>query len=138
MRNVIIAFAAAALLASAGPAFAGHKKHHGHHNGGHHKVHHVQKHHKHKHHGHKHHRKHRRHGWGSFFFGFPIVHYNRRPDPVYVQPVPQQRARYNCQPTTGTRYINGRLANIGGTFCYDALGQGYIVPGSEYFISYVQ
>ena len=137
MRNVIIAIAAAALLASAGPAFAGHKKHHG----GHHK-HHVHKHHKHhwhKHHKHhKHHRKHRRHGWGNFFFAFPIVQHSYRQEPVYVQPVPQQRARYNCQPTTGTRYINGRMANIGGTFCYDAFGQGYIVPGSEYFIGYVQ
>ena len=95
MRNVIIAFSAAALLASAGPALAKSKKHNGHH-GGHHKSHHVHKHH--NHHGHKHHRKHRRQGWGSsFFFAFPVVQHTYRPNPVYVEPMPRQRARFNCQ-----------------------------------------
>ena len=56
--------------------------------------------------------------------------------PLYAAPPP--RARYNCQPTSGTGYINGRLASYGGTFCYDANGNGYVVPGSAYFIGYLQ
>ena len=58
------------------------------------------------------------------------------PAPVYAAPPP--RARYNCQPTNGTGYVNGRLASYGGTFCYDANGIGYVVPGSAYFIGYLQ
>ena len=58
------------------------------------------------------------------------------PAPVYTAPLP--RARYDCQPTSGTGYLNGRLASYGGTFCYDANGNGYVVPGSVYFIGYLQ
>jgi len=58
------------------------------------------------------------------------------PAPVYAAPPP--RARYDCQPTNGTGYVNGRLAAYGGTFCYDARGNGYVVSGSEYFIGYLQ
>ena len=46
------------------------------------------------------------------------------------------RARIDCKPTTGTGRVNGREAMFGGTFCYDALGRGYIVPGSQHFIGY--
>lgn len=134
MRNIIAVIVTAALLASAGPALAGHKNH----KGNHHKQHYG---HKHGHnYGHRHHRKHRRHGWNSsFFFAFPLVQQRSYPvSQAYVQPTPAPRARFNCQPTTGTRYINGRPATVGGTYCYDAYGQGYVVPGSEYFIGYQQ
>ena len=47
-----------------------------------------------------------------------------------------KRARRDCKPTTGSGLHQGRRATFGGTFCYDASGQGYIVPGSEYLIGY--
>lgn len=55
--------------------------------------------------------------------------------PAYTPPPP---VRQDCQPTTGTGYLNGRLATFGGTWCRDAYGNGYVVPGSEYFIGYTQ
>lgn len=47
-----------------------------------------------------------------------------------------KRVARNCKPTTGRGLHRGRAAIFGGTFCYDATGQGYIVPGSEYLIGY--
>ena len=46
------------------------------------------------------------------------------------------QVRRDCKPTTGTGLYQGRPAKFGGTFCYDANGQGYIVPGSQYVIGY--
>ncbi len=41
-----------------------------------------------------------------------------------------------CQPVSKTGYWHGRKAKIGGTMCYDAYGNGYIVNGSRYLIHY--
>lgn len=62
------------------------------------------------------------------------------PYPVYqrVAPAPPPADPRSCQPTTGTGYVDGRLAEFGGTWCRDAYGSGYIVPGSQYFIRYLQ
>ena len=51
---------------------------------------------------------------------------------------PPRPAHRNCQQTTGNGLVNGRPALFGGTWCRDAYGNGYIVPGSEYFIGYTQ
>ena len=48
-----------------------------------------------------------------------------------------KQVRRDCKPTTGNGLHQGRPATFGGTFCYDASGQGYIVPGSEYLIGYI-
>lgn len=55
------------------------------------------------------------------------------PSPVFGS---TERARRGCKPTTGSGLYQGRPATFGGTFCYDANGRGYIVPGSEYLIGY--
>jgi hypothetical protein len=47
-----------------------------------------------------------------------------------------KQVRRDCKPTTGSGVHQGRAATFGGTFCYDANGQGYIVPGSQYLIGY--
>lgn len=60
--------------------------------------------------------------------------------PAYATPAPNlaPSALRNCQPTTGTTYLNGRLASFGGTWCEDAYGNGYVIQGSEYFIGYAR
>ena len=63
------------------------------------------------------------------------------PAPAQVQPNSPQlgygkQVRRDCKPTTGSGVHQGRAATFGGTFCYDANGQGYIVPGSQYLIGY--
>jgi len=60
---------------------------------------------------------------------------------TYVQPSSpaygySKTVRRDCKPTTGNGLHQGRPATFGGTFCYDANGRGYIVPGSEYLIGY--
>ena len=47
-----------------------------------------------------------------------------------------KQVRRDCKPTTGSGLHQGRRATFGGTYCYAANGQGYIVPGSEYLIGY--
>ena len=47
-----------------------------------------------------------------------------------------KQVRRDCKTTSGSGLHQGRRATFGGTFCYDAYGQGYIVPGSEYLIGY--
>ncbi|NKB48831.1 MAG: hypothetical protein GKS02_05635 [Alphaproteobacteria bacterium] len=47
-----------------------------------------------------------------------------------------KQVQRDCKPTTGGGLHQGRRATFGGTFCYDANGQGYIVPGSEFLIGY--
>lgn len=47
-----------------------------------------------------------------------------------------KQVRRDCKATTGSGLHQGRAATFGGTFCYGAQGQGYIVPGSEYLIGY--
>ena len=97
--------------ASANDYVHGHHRHHGHHHG-HHGLH--------------------RHG---FHFGYGIAgilgafrpHPHRYYAPVY---------RLRCHPVITTEFRYGRLAEIGGTLCYDRFGRAYIVPGSRYVIRY--
>lgn len=152
MRKMIAAIAAAALLLGTSPVLAGGKHHRGHDYGygGH----------SYGYGGYKHgYRGGSRHGYrgghsykrrhhgdhgayllgglaGGLIIGSLLTQNSYRQAPVYAAPPP--RARYDCKPTTGTGYVNGYLATFGGTFCYDARGFGYVVPGSEYFIGYVQ
>ena len=135
MKRTIAAITAGAILMASTPVLAGggHRHgHHGHHHGGY-------------HHG-------RDKGGdeaaylvgglvGGLLIGSLLTQSSYRqsshaPAPLYA--APPSRARYNCQPTSGTGYLNGRLASYGGTFCYDANGNGYVVPGSAYFIGYLQ
>jgi hypothetical protein len=46
-------------------------------------------------------------------------------------------ARFDCRPVQNIGSFNGRPARIGGTGCYDAFGQFYIVPRSRYLIHYL-
>ncbi len=89
---------------------------------------------------------HRRHGYrygfhghggalvGVLLGGVLLGHLLSQPAP-YVPPAP---ALGGCRPTTGTAYLNGRLAQYGGTMCYDRFGAPYVIPGSEYFIGYLR
>lgn len=45
-------------------------------------------------------------------------------------------ANQGCQATSKTGYWQGRQAKIGGTMCYDAYGNSYVVQGSRYLIHY--
>ena len=42
-----------------------------------------------------------------------------------------------CHPVSKVRWDRGRKARFGGTLCYDAYGNGFIVPGSRYLIGYL-
>ena len=43
--------------------------------------------------------------------------------------------RYDCHAVTKWAYDDyGQKLKIGGTMCYDAYGQAYVVPGSRYLI----
>lgn len=46
-------------------------------------------------------------------------------------------ARFDCRPVQDIGSFNGRPARIGGTGCYDAFGQFYIIPRSRYLIHYL-
>lgn len=72
---------------------------------------------------------------GGLLAGVLINGILTHPAPRYAAPAPPQLG--NCQPTTGTGYANGRPALYGGTACYDAWGNMYVTPGSEYFIRYL-
>lgn len=127
MRRLIATAAATILLMTAVPALAG--GYYGHHYG-------------HRHHGH--HGHHGGHGYyvlGALLAGVVIGDLVARastPPPVrYVQAPPQPQLG-RCQRTTGTARVNGRLAQFGGTICYDAAGQAYILNGSRHFIGYLQ
>ena len=93
----------------------GFKKHrHSHYDGG--KHHHYKKRHARKH-RHKHRVK-RHRGYGHFGKGYT-------------------RHSYGCHPVSKVKWHHGRKARFGGTMCYDAYGNGYVVPGSRYFIGYL-
>ncbi len=119
MRRLIATAAATILLLTAGPALAGGYgyRHHGHHHGG--------------------------HGYyvlGAVLTGLVIGDLVARaatPPVVRYVPAPQPRLG-RCRATTGTARVNGRLARFGGTVCYDAAGQAYILNDSRYFIGYLQ
>ncbi len=120
MRRLIATAAATVLLMTAGPALAGGYGHH---------------------YGHRHH--HGGHGYyvlGALLTGLVIgdlVARAARPPVVRYVQAPQPRLG-GCRPTTGTARVNGRLAQFGGTICYDAAGQAYILNDSRYFIGYLQ
>lgn len=63
----------------------------------------------------------------------PIVIRQSAPGPTFGY---GKRVARNCKPTTGRGLYRGRPAIFGATFCYDANGVGYIVPGSDYLIGY--
>jgi hypothetical protein len=118
MKTTIAAIFATALLFGASPALA-----HGGHSHG---------------HGHG-------HGWaigGALVGGVVLGHmlsqprYPYYPYPPYP-PGPPAAALGNCQPTTGVGFLNGRRAEFGGTMCYDAYGNGYVLPQSQRFIRYL-
>ncbi len=73
---------------------------------------------------------------GGLLAGVLISGILTHPAPRYAAPARPQLG--NCKPTTGTGHANGRPALYGGTACYDAWGNMYITPGSEYFIRYLQ
>ena len=121
MRRIIAALAASALLLGTTPAMAGGYGHYGHY----------------RHHGH--------HGHGAAYLvggllgGLVLGSLLTRaatPPPSYY--APPQPALGGCRPTTGTGYLNGRPAQFGGTMCYDAYGNAYIVRGSEHFLGYLR
>jgi len=105
------------------------------------------------HRGHGHHGYHHRHhhgnsaaiAFGALAGGLVLGALLTRPAyaepyPVYqpAVPAPPAYTPQDCQPTTGTGYLDGRPAQFGGTWCRDAYGNGYIVPGSQYFMGYLQ
>ena len=145
MKKLIVAGTALALLLATTPAFAGgySYKRHGSYGYGHHGYKYGYKHG--YRHGYKRHRHHRHHGHGYYalgalagglLLGYLLTRPYNPPSPSYSAPPP--RAQINCKPTTGTGYVNGRLAQFSGTWCYDNGGTGYVVQGSERFVGYLQ
>jgi hypothetical protein len=121
MRQIIAALAASALLLGATPAMAGGYGHYGHR-------------------GHGHHNNEAAYLvgglLGGLLLGSLVARASAPPPPRYY--APPQPALRGCRPTTGTGYLNGRPAEFGGTMCYDAYGNAYILRGSEYFIGYLR
>lgn len=82
---------------------------------------------------------------GALGAGVLLGYLLTRPPAVVSKPVHHaspnfgygKRVQRDCKPTTGRGLHQGRQASFGGTFCYDSVGRGYIVPGSEYLIGYV-
>ena len=99
------------------------------------------------HYGHRHHHHGGSHGAlvvGALFGGLVLGHLlSRPPAPRYEAYRPVARAYGpppglgGCQPTTGRAYYGGRLAQYGGTICFDRAGNGYILSDSTYFIGYL-
>jgi hypothetical protein len=121
MRQIIAALAASALLLGATPAMAGGYGHYGHR-------------------GHGHHNNEAAYLvgglLGGLLLGSLVARASAPPPPRYY--APPQPALRGCRPTTGTGYLNGRPAEFGGTMCYDAYGNAYILRGSEHFIGYLR
>jgi len=84
------------------------------------------KHKKHKKHWHKKHH-HNHHGGPSFVFTL---------GGLLAGPQVFAPAQGNCHPVANDGYVQGRYAKIGSTLCYDQLGRGYVVPGSEHVIHF--
>lgn len=123
MRQIIAALAASALLLGTTPALAGGYGHRGHH-------------------GHRHHGGNDEAAYlvgglvGGLILGSLLTRASAPPPPRYA--APPQPALGGCRPTTGTGYLNGRPAEFGGTMCYDAYGNAYILSGSERFLGYLR
>jgi len=131
MRRLIAALSAAVLLLASAPAWAGGGYGYGY---GHHGY------------GYRVHSHWYGHGDGAIVVGalvggLVLGHLLTRPAyypaPAYYAPPPPRLVLGNCKPTTGTGYLNGYPAQFGGTMCFDQFGRGYITPGSEYFIGYL-
>ena len=130
MKKALAALLAMAIVAASAPAFAGGWGHGGYGHGG---------------YGHGYFKYgYRGHGGGHYgaalvgglLAGALIGGILSHPAPRYAAPAQPQLG--NCKPTTGTGYANGRRALYGGTACFDAWGNMYVTPGSEYFIRYLQ
>ena len=130
MKHLIVALTAAGLLLASAPAWAG-----GYGYG----YKHGYSHYGYRHHGHGH-----GHGAivvGALVGGLILGHLLTRPAyaaPRYYAPPPPRLVLGGCRSTTGTGYLNGRPALFGGTMCYDQYRRGYVTPGSQYFIGYLQ
>lgn len=81
--------------------------------------------------GHRHHRYHRHHRDRYYP---PRRHYSHTPT---YRPHRSYHRGNGCHPVTKTAYHHGRLAKIGGTMCYDAYGNPYVVSGSRYVMHYL-
>jgi hypothetical protein len=68
---------------------------------------------------------------GGVFLGHALSQPRHAPQPA---PAPAYR---NCHPTTSVGFANGYRAEFVGTMCYDAWGNGYIVPQSQRFVRYL-
>ncbi len=116
MKRTIVAILASVMLLGAAPALA------------------------HGPHGHGHHHGHGAAIAGALVGGVVLGHMLTPPPPPpypYPYPYPPPPALGNCQPTTGVGILNGRRAQFGGTMCYDAFGNGYVLPQSQRFIRYL-
>lgn len=99
------------------------------------------------HYGHRHHHHGGGHGAlvvGALVGGLVLGHLLSRPPAPRYQAYAAAPRVYgpppglgDCQPTTGTAYYNGRLAQYGGTICYDAAGNGFVLTDSTYFMGYI-
>ncbi len=152
MRRIIAALAGVALLASSVPAYAG--GHGGKHRGAYSMSG--------KHYGYKRHRRggyYYRYGYGGYY-GYKRKHYDygyyalgalaggivigsllSRPryaysTPTYAYHSPPPKLG-NCVQTTGTRVEYGRLAEYGGTMCYDRYNRPYVLENSVRFIRFL-
>ncbi len=143
MRRLIAALAGVALLASSVPAYAG--GHGGKHRGAYSMSG--------KHYGYKRHRR------GGYYYGYGygghygyyalgalaggIVIGSLLSQPRYAYSTPTyayhspQPILGNCVQTTGTRVEYGRLAEYGGTMCYDGYNRPHVLQNSVRFIRYL-
>ena len=161
MRRIIAALAGVALLASSVPAYAGG------HGGKHRSAYSMSgKHYGYKRHGGSYYRyggryshQYKRHRRGGYYYGYGYGgHYGyyalgalaggiviggllSQPryaysTPTYVYNSPQPKLG-NCVQTTGTRVEYGRLAEYGGTMCYDHYNRPHVLENSVRFIRYL-
>lgn len=69
---------------------------------------------------------------GGVVIGSVLAQPRYAPPPAYAPP------RFtHCVPTTGVRYQYGREALYGGTMCYDHYGRGFIRNDSVHFLYYL-
>ncbi|MHA1600333.1 MAG: hypothetical protein ACTSW2_05865 [Alphaproteobacteria bacterium] len=148
MRRFIAALAAVVLLATTVPVYAGGY-------GGKHRGAHFMsgKQHSYSRHGGQYYRygghyghKHKHHDYGYYALGAlaggiviggllsqPRYSYSTTTHIYDIQPA----ALGNCVQTTGTRVEYGRLAEYGGTMCYDRYNRAYVLQDSVNFIRYL-
>jgi len=159
MRRFIAALAAAALLLSAMPVYAGGGGwRHGHGYSRYHGGYTVYRYSDYGHHKYKpYYKSHRRYG-GSYRHRYyrkrhhdhdvafallggllgGVVIGSVLSQPRYVAPPAYVPPRFtHCLPTTGVRYQYGRQALFGGTMCYDRYGRGFIQNDSVHFLYYL-